>query len=106
MTLAQLRDISVVWLSLLCFIGMLIPLAVTYFAVRGMNHVLDKTPGAMRRAQGISRAARDRTLAVSNQVAEPLIRTQGAVVRTQATARAILADEPKPSSSTESRHEP
>ena len=106
MTLSQLADISVVWLSLLCFIGMLIPLAVTYFAIRGMNQVLGKTPGYLRRAQGFSRAARNRTLAVSNQVAEPMIRTQGAAVKAQTTVRTILTDEPKPSSTMESRNEP
>lgn len=106
MTLAQLRDISIVWLSLLCFIGMAIPLVITYFAVRGMNQVLGRTPGYLRRAQGISRAARDRTRSVTGQVAEPMIRTQGAAVQAQTTVRALLADEPKPSTSTESGNEP
>lgn len=105
MTLSQLADISTVWLAFLCFIGMLIPLAVTYFAIRGMNQVLGKTPGVLKRAQSVSRTVRDRTQMVSSRVAEPMIRTQGAAVKTETTVRKLLADDKTRSPSTEAKRE-
>ena len=40
MELAFWRNIAIVWLSLFCFVGLIIPLVIGYFAVRGLAVVL------------------------------------------------------------------
>lgn len=75
MELALWRDISLVWLAFLCLIGLLIPLAVSIFAVKGMHAAVDRTPHLLRQVQGYTRAARTKVDVASTQVAEPLIQT-------------------------------
>lgn len=74
MELALWRDISVVWLSLFCFIGLIIPVAISLFAVKGMHVVVDRTPRLLRQVQGYSRALRTKVDVASYQVAEPVIK--------------------------------
>ena len=74
MELALWRDIALVWLAFLCFIGLIIPVAVSILAVKGMHVVVDRTPRLMRQVQGYTRAARTQVDQASNRVAEPLIR--------------------------------
>lgn len=76
MELALWRDIAVVWLAFLCFIGMVIPLAVSLFAVKGMHAAVDRTPRLMRQLQGYSRALRNQVNTASQRVAEPVIQTR------------------------------
>lgn len=76
MELALWRDIAVVWLAFLCFIGMIIPLAVSLFAVKGMHAAVDRTPRFMHQLQGYSRALRNQVSAASQRVAEPVIKTR------------------------------
>jgi hypothetical protein len=71
--LALWRDIALVWLALLCFIGLLVPLAVSLFAVKGMHAAVDRTPRLLRQVQGYSRAMRTQTGAASLRIAEPVI---------------------------------
>lgn len=72
MELALWRDIALVWLALLCFIGLLIPLAVSFFAVKGMHAAVDRTPHLLRQLQGHSRALRTQTEEASKHVAAPV----------------------------------
>ncbi len=90
MELALWRDIAVVWLALLCFIGLIIPLAVALFAVKGMHTVVDRTPGLLRQAQGYSRVLRTQTDAASLRVAEPLIRVRKQTTRASTLIERVL----------------
>jgi hypothetical protein len=79
--LAFWRDIAVVWLALFCFIGMLIPLAATFFAVKGMHFLVDRTPRLLTKAQGYSRIMRRQTDSASRRVAAPIIGAQRQATR-------------------------
>ncbi len=81
MELAFWRDLAVVWLSLLCFIGMIIPLAIIFYAVKGMHVAIDRTPRLMNRAQGYSRFMRQQTDSASRAVAAPFITVQRQAAR-------------------------
>ena len=76
MELALWRDIALVWLAFLCFIGLIIPLAVSIFIVKGMHAAVDRTPGLLRQVQGYSRALRTQVDTASYRVAEPVIQVK------------------------------
>jgi hypothetical protein len=67
-SLAFWRDLAIVWLALLCLIGLAVPLAAAVFAVKGTGFVVDRTPELLRKAQSITRQVRDRTDAGSRQI--------------------------------------
>lgn len=73
MSLEQWTDLAVIWLSFLCFIGLLIPLAIGFFAVKGMHTAVDRTPRLLRQAQGYSRLMRNKVEDASHRVSEPVI---------------------------------
>ena len=75
MELGLWRDIALVWLALLCFIGLVIPLGVALFAVKGMHVLVDRTPRFMRQLQSYSRTARTHVNTASYRVTEPVIQT-------------------------------
>ena len=81
MALSLWRDISVVWLSLFCLIGLAIPLVALYFVVRGLNSLHQKTAGVLRQGQVYSRQLRQQGDQLSRMIAEPVIRTQGKATR-------------------------
>ncbi|HMN29809.1 MAG TPA: hypothetical protein PKE45_16780 [Caldilineaceae bacterium] len=89
MSLAFWRDISVIWLSLLCFIGLIVPLTTIYFAVRGMNRAHMATLSGLRRAQGYSRTIRQGSEELSQRIATPVIKTQRQPTRLQTTLRRL-----------------
>ncbi len=89
MSLALWRDISVVWLFLLCFIGMLIPLAVAYGAVWGMHKVLGRTRTTMLSAQSISSKVRSKTVAYSEKAVAPVIGAQRSTSSILSTFRVL-----------------
>jgi hypothetical protein len=99
--LALWRDIALVWLAFLCFIGLVIPLAVALFAVKGMHVVIDRTPGLLRQVQGYSRVVRTQTAAASRRTAAPLIQ-----VHKQSTRYATLLDRLLRRPPSQSRGEP
>ena len=76
MDLALARDIAVVWLAFLCFIGMLVPLVASIFAVKGMHAAVSRTPRLLRQVQGHTRKVRIQVDAASYRVAAPVIRAQ------------------------------
>ncbi len=76
MGLSLWRDIAIVWLALLCFIGMVLPLVVAVFAVKGMHVAVDRTPRLLRQAQGYTRAMRTQVDAASYRIADPVIQAQ------------------------------
>jgi hypothetical protein len=72
-TLDFWRNLSTVWLAFLCMIGMVIPLAVSVFAVKGMHVLVDRTPALLGKARGVSRRVRSVTEEGSRRVAEPVV---------------------------------
>lgn len=92
MTLSFWRDASIVWLSLLCFIGLLIPLAALFFAVRGLDAAHRKSLSFLRQSQGYSRAMSRQSAAVSERVAVPVIRTHSQFVRIRTTVRRLWGE--------------
>ena len=87
MELAFWRDFAVVWLAFLCLLGLIIPLAVSVLAVKGMHAAVDRTPQLLRQVQGYSRAARTKVDVASTQVVEPVIQA-----RKQSSRLATLLD--------------
>jgi hypothetical protein len=83
MDIAFWRDVSVVWLSFLCFIGLLIPLAALYFLVRGLNAAHTRLAPLLRRAQGYSRAMHNQSESLSHKVAEPVIQANRQLTKVQ-----------------------
>jgi len=77
------RDLSIIWLSLFCFVGLVIPIVVLYFITRGLNTVQTKTVALLHTAQGLSRTLRMRTEGVSEQVGEPIIRINSRYAKLQ-----------------------
>lgn len=70
------RDLSVIWLSLFCFVGMAIPLVILYFAIRGMNALHLKSYNLLRRVQAVSSKVPKQTEKLATQVSEPVIQLQ------------------------------
>jgi hypothetical protein len=92
MNLALWRDISIVWLSLFCFIGLVIPLVVLYFMVRGISVVPAKLLPLLRRAQGYSRAMRQQSESLSNKIGDPVIQVKKRATRLRTALRKVWAD--------------
>jgi hypothetical protein len=67
-SLAVWRDVAIVWLALLCFIGMAVPLAEAVFAVKGTGLVLDRTPELLGKVHSLSRRMRAEADSGSRQV--------------------------------------
>ncbi len=89
MSLALWRDISVTWLFLLCFIGMLIPLAASFFAVWGMHKALGQARSAFTAAQSVSSSVRKKADTASEQVVRPVIGAQRFVSRATESIRVL-----------------
>ena len=81
MDLSLWRDISIVWLSILCLIGLVIPLALSYFAVIAMHRVLNIVPSYLERAQHLSASVHSKTILVSQNAAQPVVQAERQVAR-------------------------
>ena len=90
MDLAFWRDVSIVFLAIQTFILLIIPLAIFYFMVRGLNFLHVRLPRVLFRAQDISKEVRTRTEAVSERIADPLIKADREGTRAKATATALF----------------
>lgn len=86
------RDVSVVWLSLLCFVGLLIPLVATYYAIRGMHAALGKSRSAFGAAQSYSSAVRRRTEFYSRKIAGPVVEAEREAAKAQTVIRTLADD--------------
>jgi hypothetical protein len=88
----QLRtwaDIAVVFLSIQCFVIMLIPLVLTFFMVRGMNMAHGALPQYLIKAQGYSRIMRDQTVNAGDKIAAPLIHVRAQQARVDKSIRSF-----------------
>ena len=90
MELALWRDIAMVWLAFLCFLGLIIPLAVSIFVVKGMHAAVDRTPRLLRQVQGYSRAARTQVDTASQRVAAPVVKAHAQASRLSAMTDRLL----------------
>ena len=90
MTLDTARNLSLIWLSLLCFIALVPPLAILYFAVRGMDWVTKKVKPLLLKAHQGSDLVQEQVESYSNQAARPLIRLKGEAQRWQKMISALL----------------
>ncbi len=70
------RDVSVIWLSLFCFVGLAPPLVIGYFAVRGMRWVLRKSDWLFDKAQGYTHQGRTIVDDASQRAVAPVIAVQ------------------------------
>lgn len=86
MTLDFTRNLSIIWLSLLCLVALAPPLIILYFAVRGMNWVHRKSTVLFQKARQGSDLVLDRTNQYGDRVAAPLIQ----VNRRSAQIRAFV----------------
>lgn len=93
MSLAFWRDVSIVWLALQSFILLIVPLAISYFAVRGMRYVLAKLPPLFHQAQTFSSKARNKTEDVCDQIASPLISAHSRAEETKTVFDQLLHSE-------------
>ncbi|MEX1019220.1 MAG: hypothetical protein WDZ49_06145 [Litorilinea sp.] len=89
LTLSLWRDISLIWISLLYLIGLIIPLALAYLAVRGMDAALNKATVGMRKAQHFSHQTRIQTEKISDRITRPVVSVNRKVARWQQIGRAL-----------------
>lgn len=90
MELGFWRDLSVIWLSLFCFIGLLIPIAALYFVVRGVHALHGGVQRLTQRGQTVSSQVRGQVNQASARVDEQAVRFQGRVRRTEAILRKLV----------------
>jgi hypothetical protein len=67
-SLAFWRDLAIVWLALLCLIGMAVPLVVAFFAVKGMGILLGRAPALLGKVHQVTQHVRTQTDIGSRQV--------------------------------------
>lgn len=92
MTLEFWRNVSVVWIAIHAFILFLIPTAIAYFLVRGINWVLANTRRGFAKAQNFSGQVNRKTDEISNKVVAPVIRARSAATRLQRIGETIVYD--------------
>ena len=95
MSLEFWRNVSVVWIAIHAFLLFLIPTAIAYFLVRGINWLLVKSRLGFTKARGFSRQVAEKTEAVSNQVAAPVIAVHSQATRAQQTGRSLFRNAQK-----------
>ncbi len=91
MSLEFWRNVSVVWIAIHAFVLFLIPTVIAYFTVRGINWVLAKTKLGFSKAQGFSRQVNEKTEALSERVAAPVIAAHSKARKVQQVGKSFLA---------------
>lgn len=90
MMLAFWRDLAVIWLSLFCFIGLIVPLVMLYYAVRGMDVLHNFSYRWIRQARTISSRAPQQAEQLARHVSEPLIQLEQRTKRVETFVRSLL----------------
>lgn len=93
MDLTFWRDLSVIWLSLFCFIGLLLPIVALYFVVRGVNALHGGVQRLAHQGQRVSSGVRSQVTQVSARVDEQAIRFQGRIKQAETTVRKLVSDQ-------------
>ncbi len=86
------RDISIIWLALQLFVILILPLAATYFAVRGMHVALRKLPPLFHTAQEYSRKVRSTTETVAEKTVTPIIEVNKRATAAEVALRRLIRD--------------
>lgn len=92
MTLEFWRNVSVVWIAIHAFVLFLIPTAIAFFLVRGINWVLANTRRGFVKAQSFSRQVNQKTDEISDKVVAPVISLRGIATRVQRVGQTILSN--------------
>ncbi len=84
------RDLAVIWLSLFCLIGLVVPVVALYFIVRGVNSVHGGTQRLLVKGQTLTKQARGQVLKGTTRVDEEAIRVQSRLKRTETIIRNLV----------------
>lgn len=87
MNLGFWRDLSVVLLCLEGFVLLLIPGAILFFSVKGMNALDRKLHAIFPKVQGVFGQVNRITRQVTDKVAEPVIKASAMTAQVQAMGR-------------------
>jgi hypothetical protein len=90
------RDIAIVWLAFLCFIGMIAPLVMAFFAVKGVHVAVDRLPRWLGQAQRVSHKVRAETVTIADRIAEPVIAAERKATRLSRFVRGLAGDDSQP----------
>lgn len=91
MTLPNLTSIAIIFLVLHAFVGIFVPLVLMYFSMRGMMAANRKTREIMPVVQQYARQAAEGSEAISQRIAEPVVKAYGFSNRWQASWRRATA---------------
>ena len=89
MEIEFLRNLAIIWLSLFCIVGGIVPIVGLYFAIRGMSAATSGMPRLLGNAQSKTRSIRATTDRLSDRVAAPVLSTQQKVIQAGETVRAL-----------------
>ncbi|MBV7329725.1 hypothetical protein KFU94_16060 [Chloroflexi bacterium TSY] len=70
------RNLAVLWLAILCFIALLVPIVVLFFGVRAMNSAHGKTEKLLASLLNRTKTVHGQIDMASIQVKKPILRTQ------------------------------
>lgn len=87
MTLFNLTNLAIIFIVLHAFVGIFVPLVLMFFSMRGMMAANRKTREVMPLVQQYARQAAEGSEAVSQRIAEPIVKVYGASNRWQASWR-------------------
>lgn len=94
--MAQLQfwtNISIIWLSFLCFVGAIIPLGIAFYAIRGMNVVLGKSRSVFQVGQFYSRQMRKQVDSASAIIVRPVVAVNREAAKVDAILKKLARDE-------------
>ena len=84
------RDIALIWLSIFCMIGLLVPIAALYFAIRGMNIAQTKSVELLRQGQTQVKGIHQSTERMSHQAIQPVLRAKSKVAQATSAVKRII----------------
>lgn len=87
------RDLAVIWLSLFCFIGLIVPIVALYFVVRGVNAAHGGTQYLLHKGQTLTSRVRGQVVTVTQRVDEEAIRAQSQMKRAETVIRKLTTGE-------------
>jgi hypothetical protein len=77
MTFFTLTNLAIIFIAIHVFVGIFVPLVLMYFSMRGMMLANRKTREVMPLVQQYARQAAEGTEAVSQRIAEPVVKIYG-----------------------------
>jgi hypothetical protein len=84
------RDLSLIWLSLLCMITLAPPIVILYFAMRGLNWLHQRTLLAAQKSQQLTQRVSTQVDTQTQRVSQPLIRLHQQSARLRTVVRKLL----------------